>query len=75
MCGYLINRFDITDREGFLKYVAAVVPIIEAHQGDILLGNQSARALEGSSPRMTVVIRSPRKRLQWTFMKVPNTRQ
>ena len=71
MTGYLINRFDIVDRDMFNQYVAAVMPIISDHHGEVVLGNDSPRSLEGSSPRMNVVIAFPTEAAAMAFYDSP----
>lgn len=45
MTGYLVNRFDITDRKIFTDYTQAVMPIIADHGGEILFANDAPRGL------------------------------
>jgi len=59
MSGYLINKFEIVDSDMFEKYVEKVMPIIARHGGQVIVGNESAHLLEGTSAGMNVVIVFP----------------
>ena len=37
MAGYLIANYNITNPEGYEKYIAAVIPTIAARGGEILV--------------------------------------
>lgn len=71
MTGYLINRFDIVDGNMFNQYVAAVTPIISDHQGEVVLGNDAPRSLEGASSGMNVVIAFPSEAAAMAFYDSP----
>jgi uncharacterized protein (DUF1330 family) len=71
MAGYLVNRFDIVDRDLFTRYTVEVMPIIAAHGGEVLFANDSARGLEGPEPGMSVVIAFPSEEAAMRFYDSP----
>jgi uncharacterized protein (DUF1330 family) len=71
MAGYLVNRFDITDREQFIRYTVAVTPIIADHGGEILFANDAPKGLEGPEPGMSVVIAFPSEEAAMGFYDSP----
>lgn len=71
MAGYLVNRFDITDRNLFSDYTRAVMPIIVDHGGEILFANDAPRGLEGPDPGMSVVICFPSEAAAMGFYESP----
>jgi uncharacterized protein (DUF1330 family) len=67
MSGYLVNRFDVVDRELFTQYTIAVMPIIAAHGGEVLFANDTPKGLEGPTPGMSVVISFPSEEAAMRF--------
>ncbi len=57
MAAYLIVSYDITDPEKFEPYVPGVLPLLQKHGAEILVGDFGATALEGECPGVNVVIR------------------
>ena len=61
MAGYLIANYNITNPEGYEKYIAAVVPTIAAHGGEILVAGPGSEGIEGEPGSVTVVLKFPSK--------------
>ena len=61
MAGYLIANYNITNAEGYQKYIAAVGPTIFSHGGEILVAGEGSEAIEGSPGSVTVVLKFPSK--------------
>ncbi len=61
MSGYLIANYDITNQAGYGAYIAAVVPTITAHGGEILVAGPGSETVEGEPGQVTVVLRFPSK--------------
>lgn len=59
MTAYLIANYDVSDPDAYNGYVAAVVPIIAAHGGEILVAGPGSRAIEGRPGAVTVVLKFP----------------
>ncbi len=61
MAGYLIANYRVTNPDGYQAYVAAVVPTIVAHRGEILVAGPESEAVEGEPGPVTVVLKFPSK--------------
>ena len=59
MAGYLITNYNITNPEGYQKYLAAVGPTIFAHEGEILVAGEGSEIVEGTPGKVTVVLKFP----------------
>ena len=72
MTAFLINKFDIVDEPRFDDYVSKVMPLIAKHKGTVLVGTKAARALEGPTPGMNVVIEFPSETEAMAFYEDPD---
>jgi uncharacterized protein (DUF1330 family) len=61
MSAYLVATLRVTNPDGFQAYPPAVIPLIEAHGGEVLAADFAAEALERDPPPVAVVIRFPSK--------------
>jgi uncharacterized protein (DUF1330 family) len=59
MSAYVIVSYDIVDPAGFEGYVPAVMPLLEKHGAEVLVGSFDAKALEGEASGVHVVLRFP----------------
>lgn len=57
MAAYLVANFELTNPSGYKSYVAAVLPTLEKHGGEVLVADYESESLEGESGTVTVVIR------------------
>jgi uncharacterized protein (DUF1330 family) len=57
MPAYVVVMYDITDPEGYQKYLAGAGATIQAHGGEVLAADRSVEVLEGPAPAVTVIIR------------------
>jgi uncharacterized protein (DUF1330 family) len=61
MAGYLIANYDITNEEGYQRYISTVGPTIVAHGGEILVAGPGSEVVEGNPGLVTVVLKFPSK--------------
>lgn len=59
MAAYLIANYRVTNPDGYTEYLAAVVPTILAHAGNILVAGPDSVAVEGNPDPVTVVVEFP----------------
>ncbi len=60
MSAYFITNFTITDSSEYERFVGEAVPLIEAHNGRLLVADDSAVVIEGrAQDGRVVVIESP----------------
>lgn len=57
MAAYLVGNLELTNPSGYKSYVAAVLPTLEKHGGEVLVADYESESLEGESGSVTVVIR------------------
>ncbi len=57
MAGYFVANYTITNLAGYLEYVAAVGPTLEAHGAESIVIDRDSELLEGSAGQVTVVLR------------------
>jgi uncharacterized protein (DUF1330 family) len=57
MAGYFMANYTITNQDGYQQYIAAVGPILQAHNAEILVVDRDSMPLEGSAGKVTVVLR------------------
>jgi uncharacterized protein (DUF1330 family) len=55
MAAYFIVNYSITNPSGYKPYVPAVIPILQAHDAEILVADYESEALEGEPGSVTVV--------------------
>jgi len=61
MAGYLIANYNITNPEGYQKYLASVGPTIISQGGEILVAGEGSEIVEGTPGSVTVVVKFPSK--------------
>jgi uncharacterized protein (DUF1330 family) len=54
---YIIASYDIADPEGYAGYVPGVFPLLQKHNGEVLVGDFEAKAIEGQAHGVNVVLR------------------
>lgn len=57
MAGYFIANYTITNLAGYMEYLAAVGPTLEAHGAERIVVDRESELLEGSAGQVTVVLR------------------
>jgi uncharacterized protein (DUF1330 family) len=57
MSAYFIVNYEITNPAGYKSYVPAVIPTLEAHGAEILVGDYESETLEGKPGSVSVVIK------------------
>lgn len=67
MAAYVLVSYDIVDPKGFEPYVPAVLPILQKHGVQIVVGDFEGQALEGEAAGVNVVLRfeSREAALEW----------
>lgn len=67
MAAYVLVSYDIVDPKGFEPYVPAVLPILQKHGVQIVVGDFAGEALEGEAAGVNVVLRfaSREAALKW----------
>jgi uncharacterized protein (DUF1330 family) len=67
MAAYVLVSYDIVDSKGFEPYVPAVLPILQKHGVQIVVGDFEGQALEGEAAGVNVVLRfaSREAALEW----------
>ncbi len=75
MAAYLVLMQQVDDTDRYrTAYVPRVMPLLEKHGGDVLVGGFDAEAAEGEPPNSTVVIRFPDAAAAWGFLDDPDYR-
>ena len=72
MSAYLVFRLDVIDLEKLRAYGAAVLPLVEKHQGERLVVDLDGRILEGEGQKFTVVLRFASEDLAMAFYDDPD---
>lgn len=67
MTAYLVASYTITNPEGYAAYPAAVAPTLQAHGGELIVGDFQSHVLEGAPHPVTVIVKFPSKEaaLRW----------
>jgi uncharacterized protein (DUF1330 family) len=67
MTAYVIAIYDIVDRDAYQAYPPGVVPLLQKHGAEVLVADYNARALEGDTRSVCVVLKfkSEAKALAW----------
>jgi uncharacterized protein (DUF1330 family) len=71
MAEYLVANFELTNPKGYKAYVPAVLPTLEAHNGEILVAEYESEPLEGNPGSVTVVIKFESKQALSTWYNSP----
>lgn len=59
MPAYVIVSYDIVDSARFEPYVPAVMPLLQKHGAEVLVGSFDAKPLEGEAAGVNVVLHFP----------------
>jgi uncharacterized protein (DUF1330 family) len=57
MAGYFVANYTITNQAEYEDYLAAVGPILDAHDADVVVVDFDSELLEGPAGQVTVVLR------------------
>jgi uncharacterized protein (DUF1330 family) len=57
MAGYFVANYTITNQAEYMKYLAAVGPILTAHGAENIVVDRDCEPLEGPAGQVTVVLR------------------
>ena len=57
MSVYFIASYDIEDLQGYEGYVPGVIPLLQKHNGEILVADYEAESVEGEARGVNVVLR------------------
>ena len=57
MAGYFVANYTITNQVEYKDYLAAVGPVLQAHNAEVLVVDRDSALLEGSAGKVTVVLR------------------
>jgi uncharacterized protein (DUF1330 family) len=57
MAGYFVANYTITNQAGYSEYIAAVGPILKAHEAERVVVDRDCELLEGAAGQVTVVLR------------------
>lgn len=71
MSAYVIASYDIIDPAGFEDYVPGVLPLLEKHAAEVVVGDFEARALEGPERSVEVVLRFPSEEAAMAWYEDP----
>ena len=74
MAAYMIASFDVTDQEAYEGYVPGMMPTLMKYEPEILVADYDAKALEGESRGVNVVIRFPNEAALEAFYDDPEYR-
>lgn len=56
---YYVGHYTITDPDGYSAYTAVVGPILDAHDGEILVADGDSAIVEGAPGPVTIVLKFP----------------
>jgi uncharacterized protein (DUF1330 family) len=71
MAGYFIANYTITNQAEYMRYIAAVGPVLEAHGAESIVIDRDCELLEGSAGRVTVVLRFATKSAAQAWYESP----
>ena len=74
MALYMIASFDVTDQEAYDGYDPGMMPTLMKYDPEISVADYSAKALEGQSRGVNVVIRFPSEAALQAFYAAPDYR-
>ena len=57
MSAYIIVSYDVENPEGYAGYVPSVIPLLQKHNAEVLVGDFEAKAIEGQARGVNVVLR------------------
>jgi uncharacterized protein (DUF1330 family) len=57
MSGYFVANYTITSPAEYQEYIAAVGPVLQAHEAEVVVVDRDSTLLEGSAGKVTVVLR------------------
>jgi uncharacterized protein (DUF1330 family) len=61
MPAYVVASIEITDPEGYQRYLPGSAAAIRAYGGEVLAADQATEVLEGPARPLTVILRFPDK--------------
>ncbi len=56
---YFVASYNVTDGEAYQTYVQQVIPLLQKHNGEVLVADYEAKPLEGSPNTVMIVLRFP----------------
>jgi uncharacterized protein (DUF1330 family) len=71
MAGYFVANYTITNQAEYKEYLAAVGPVLQAHDAEILVVDRGSTLLEGSAGQVTVVLRFATKAAAMAWYESP----
>lgn len=71
MAGYFIANYTITNQSEYKEYLAAVGPVLQAHDAEILVVDRDSALLEGAAGQVTVVLRFATKATAMAWYESP----
>ena len=74
MAGYFVANYTITNQAGYMKYLAAVGPILTAHGAENIVVDRDCEPLEGPAGQVTIVLRFATKAAAEAWYQSPEYR-
>jgi len=71
MAGYFIANYTITNQAEYQQYIAAVGPVLQAHDAENVVIDRDSVLLEGSAGQVTVVLRFATKAAAQAWYESP----
>lgn len=72
MSAYYILTQTVTDVPRYFRYyVSAVVPILQKHKAEIVVGEMEAKPVQGNPAKGVVVVRFPSEQAVYDFLADP----
>jgi uncharacterized protein (DUF1330 family) len=71
MAGYFVANYTITNQADYQAYIAAVGPVLQAHDAEIVIVDRDSTLLEGSAGHVTVVLRFATKAAATAWYESP----
>ena len=71
MAGYFVANYTITNQAEYKEYVAAVGPILKAHDAENIVIDRDSELLEGSAGQVTIVLRFATKAAAQAWYQSP----
>jgi uncharacterized protein (DUF1330 family) len=71
MAGYFVANYTITNQAAYKEYLAAVGPVLQAHDAEVVVVDRDSMLLEGSAGQVTVVLRFATKDAAMAWYESP----
>jgi uncharacterized protein (DUF1330 family) len=71
MSGYFVANYTITNLAEYQEYLAAVGPVLQAHEAEVLVVDRDSSLLEGTAGKVTVVLRFATKAAATAWYESP----